>query len=88
MKNGLHIEDGDKVWYKDGKIHREDGPAIEYSNGTKGWSKNGQLHRGNGPAVEYSDGDKEWYYEDQLIMETKGDVTDSQIKEFKLKILS
>ncbi len=24
-------------WYLDGKLHREDGPAREYSDGTKEW---------------------------------------------------
>jgi len=41
--------------------HREDGPAVEYSNGTKAWYINGQLHREDGPAIEWSDGHKEWY---------------------------
>ena len=25
------------VWYKNGKMHREDGPAWEYANGSKAW---------------------------------------------------
>ena len=28
---------GDKVWWLNGKLHREDGPAVEYSNGDKEW---------------------------------------------------
>ncbi len=28
---------GTKFWFKDGKAHREDGPAIERSYGTKEW---------------------------------------------------
>lgn len=28
---------GSKCWYKEGKTHREDGPAVEYYNGTKEW---------------------------------------------------
>jgi hypothetical protein len=28
---------GDKCWYLNGKLHREDGPAIEYANGAKSW---------------------------------------------------
>ena len=28
---------GDKRYYLNGKLHREDGPAIEYANGTKRW---------------------------------------------------
>ena len=36
-------EFGDKSWYLNGKLHREDGPAIEYANGTKYWYLNGKL---------------------------------------------
>jgi hypothetical protein len=32
---------GHKAWYRNGKLHREDGPAIEYSNGFKVWYING-----------------------------------------------
>jgi len=35
MKNGLEIDEyGNKFWYKNGKWHREDGPAVELNNGT------------------------------------------------------
>ncbi len=34
-------------------LHREDGPAVEYSNGEKEWYFNGLLHRVDGPALEY-----------------------------------
>jgi len=50
-----------KRWYLDELLHREDGPAIEYTNGDKYWWLNGKLHRENGPAVEWSNGNKEWY---------------------------
>ena len=30
-------EFGDKEWYLNGKLHREDGPAVEYSGGYKEW---------------------------------------------------
>ena len=33
----VEFPDG-KFWFKEFKIHREDGPAIEHDNGTKGWS--------------------------------------------------
>jgi hypothetical protein len=52
-----------KQWYKEGKLHRIDGPAVEYSNGTKIWYKEGKRHRENGPAREHSNGGKEWYKE-------------------------
>ena len=59
--------DGTKRWYLSGFLHREDGPAIEYSNGTKFWWINDKLHREDGPAVEYSNGDKYWYYHGKHI---------------------
>jgi hypothetical protein len=50
-------------WRKEGKRHREDGPAIEYSSGDKEWYKEGKLHREDGPAVEYINGYEEWFIE-------------------------
>lgn len=47
------VNNGIKYWYnKDGKLHRENGPAIEYPNGDKEWYKDGKKHRLNGPAIE------------------------------------
>ena len=48
-------------YYKDGKLHRENGPALEYADGVKIWYKEGELHREDGPALEWSNGDKHWY---------------------------
>ena len=31
---------GTKYWYLNDKLHREDGPAIEFANGTKSWYLN------------------------------------------------
>ena len=55
-------ESGKKIWYRNGKLHRdEDLHAIENSNG-KFWYKNGKLHRdGDLPAEEWSHGVKAWY---------------------------
>jgi hypothetical protein len=53
--------DGTKKWYLNGKLHREDGPACEYSNGDKEWCLNGELHREDGPAVELGNGNKTWW---------------------------
>ncbi len=60
---------GTKEWYKNGKLHREDGPACEYANGHKEWYLNGRTHREDGPAVEYANGDKSWYKNGQLHRE-------------------
>ena len=41
---GLFVtNDGTKQWYENGKLHRLDGPAIEWSNGGKKWYDNGQF---------------------------------------------
>jgi hypothetical protein len=60
---------GDKYWYLNGKYHREDGPAIEWSNGDKSWYLMGKLHREDGPAFEGSNGHKEWYLMGKLHRE-------------------
>jgi len=62
----VKLSDGRKNWYKKGKLHRLDGPAVEYLDGRKYWYKEGEYHRLDGPAVEYLDGTKEWYKEGKL----------------------
>ena len=65
-------KDGDKFYYSDKKMtrfHREDGPAIEWSDGSKHWWVNGLIHREDGPAVEYADGRKYWYVNGALHRE-------------------
>ena len=52
---------GARQWWLNGKRHREDGPALEYSNRSKSWWLNGKLHRKDGPAVESANGSKQWY---------------------------
>jgi len=60
--NGLIVSKyGTKRWYRDGRCHRDDGPAVEYPDGTKFWYHNGLYHRTDGPAVEYPDGLREWW---------------------------
>jgi hypothetical protein len=60
---------GDKAWYLNGVLHREDGPAIEHSNGHKEWYLNGYLHREDGPAVEWPSGAEAWYLNGELHRE-------------------
>ena len=55
---------GNKFYYKDKQmtiLHREDGPAAEWSYGDKAWYINGERHREDGPAIEFSNGHKAWY---------------------------
>jgi hypothetical protein len=58
-------EKGDKIWYKNGQIHRDgDLPAIEYANGDREWYKNGQRYRDdeNLPAfIGAGDFEMEWF---------------------------
>ena len=67
--------DGYKCWYLNGKLHREDGPAIEYSNGSKHWYLNGRRHRQDGPAIEYADGSKHWYLNGKELTEEQFNAT-------------
>lgn len=51
-----------KEWRNsDKKLHREDGPAVEYATGQKEWWINGERHREDGPAVLHANGSKSWY---------------------------
>jgi hypothetical protein len=49
------------------QYHREDGPAVIYTDGTREWYLNGKLHREDGPAVECPDGSKYWYLNGRRI---------------------
>lgn len=57
------------VWYRNGKIHRDDGPAVEFASGGVLWYKYGKRHRVDGPALINRDGTKMWFIEDQLHRE-------------------
>jgi len=62
-------KDGNKYWYLNDKLHREDGPAVEYKNGYKSWYIHGKRHREDGPAIEFAEGDKSWYINDKCHRE-------------------
>ena len=40
--------DGSRAYYRDGRRHREDGPAIEYPDGRREYWRDGRLHREDG----------------------------------------
>lgn len=58
----VHWEESCKSYWLDGQFHREDGPAIKYTNGDKYWYYKGQRHRKDGPAIEMANGYKAWYF--------------------------
>ena len=57
---------GNKYWFLNGKLHREDGPAAEYNTGNKEWYINDILHREDGPAIDCKDGTKFWIRRNKL----------------------
>jgi hypothetical protein len=64
-------DNGTKYWYRDGKYHREDGPAIEFADGDKFWYRDGKRHREDGPAIEYVNGNKVWYLNGKKLTEAE-----------------
>jgi hypothetical protein len=84
--NGKYVSyhDSNRIeeWFKDGQLHREDGPAsITKTSKThvsiEKWYVNGQLHRENGPAIKYENGKKEWYKNGELHREDGPAVEDA-----------
>ena len=70
IEYNVKIQDnGDKEWFLNGKLHREDGPAIEYTNGDKLWFLNGERHREDGPAIERVNCYKSWFLNGKLHRE-------------------
>jgi hypothetical protein len=54
--------EGAKKWHLHGKLHREDGPAVEWENGDREWHLHGKRHRENDePAIVRACGRKEWW---------------------------
>ena len=79
---------GYEEWYLNDKLHREDGPAVEWDNGYKSWYLNGKRHREDGPAIEYSDGDKEWYLNGIEYTEDEWKAKLNPVKELSVKEIS
>ena len=70
------LTNGDQIWYKNGVIHREDGPAVITDGGGYHWMQNGEYHRESGPAIE-DDETKSWYIHGKLHREDGPAVVDS-----------
>jgi len=69
----LVCANGGRIWYLNGRRHREDGPAVEYAEGSTGWYLNGLLHRVDGPAMELAIGDnlfdRSWHLNNMQVSE-------------------
>ena len=75
---------GTKLWWLYGKLHREDGPALEHINGEKWWYINGLLHREDDPAVECPNGSKQWWLNAKKYTEQEYKY---KMRSIKLKLL-
>jgi len=80
-KSKMTVDEFGNKFYKlpNGDLHRENGPAIEWTNGDKFYYLNGKLYREDDPAIESPNGDKEWFLngkrhrEDGPAVESDGD---------------
>ena len=44
-KRAFHVDRWEnKYWRLNGELHRENGPAVEYTDGYKGWYLNGKAY--------------------------------------------
>ena len=84
----LVYDSGSKEWYLNGKLHREDGPAVEWSDGDKEWWLNGKRHREDGPAIEWSNGYKEWYLNGKELTEDEWERKTKKAKEMTVAEIS
>lgn len=65
----VKVYDERTEWFQDGMLHREGGPAIEFTDGTKVWYKRGYKHRDDGPAAVGKDGSMSWWKDGKLHRE-------------------
>jgi len=61
LLEGMHKDGANSIrYYKKGKLHRTDGPAVTTSTGKRQeWYINGKHHREDGPALIYANGSQE-----------------------------
>ena len=68
--------DGSRFWHLNGKLHREDGPAIEGPVRAREWFLNGVRHRTDGPAIEQSNGGRYWFLNGEQVTDEATQRTD------------
>lgn len=93
MKNVSNIftgriedEDGDVIYFVNGKRHREDGPAWVHKKGRQSWWYNGLYHREGGPAVIGINGIRqEWWIHGALHREDGPAIIDRNKQSWYLK---
>jgi hypothetical protein len=66
MTNHEIIEYNDRIEYHlNGRLHRDNGPAIIYNDGSEYWFQYDRLHNTNGPAIILPFGMKRYYINDK-----------------------
>lgn len=75
---------GTKKYFKDGFLHRDGAPAIEWSTGATFWYYNGKRHCTIGPAVVMGN-TREWWIDGQQT--TPEIVFDQMTNDQKAKVL-
>lgn len=55
------------IFRKNGQIHNENLPAVEWEDGTKFWFLNGKRHNENGPAVVHPDGRGDYFLDGEFL---------------------
>ena len=73
--------DGCTIWYRNGIVHRGDGPAIERADGTREWFAEGMRHCDTGPAVTSPDGGRRWFIHGKELSEAEFDDMQERISE-------
>ena len=66
----VHLS-GNKFWYINDKLHRIDGPAVEYADGT---------------FIEYAFGSKSWWVEDERYSEKDFNKLIAEVKQLPLAL--
>ena len=61
---------GNKEWFKKGKLHRKDGPAVEWSDGSYFWFLDGKGHRLDGPAHKVVNGEIRYFIDGEEFSES------------------
>lgn len=79
---------GTTIYLKNGQLHRDDGPAIEFPGGMGSvFFQHGRLHRNNGPAISWPyEEDCQWFKHGMRIRSTHE--TKDNIKMLREKMLN
>jgi hypothetical protein len=72
---------GSELHYLDGKLHREDEPAVTLPNGTEFYFLHNKLHREDGPAVTCPGRYEEYWLNGRLQRRYDSAVIDTEDKD-------